>query len=81
MQAQVRFAVWEVLTCLYHCQMTQYVDNSNLQIQHDNICWRRLKIESRSLMLYFRTGRSSPYNFPYVSLVSSELKQISMKKL
>ena len=80
-QAQVKFAVWKVVICLCHSQMTQYVENFNLQIRHDHICWRNQKIQSRSLMLYFRAGQSSPYNFPYVSLVSPKLKQIPMKKL
>ena len=52
--------------------MTQYLENVNLQIPHDHICQRCLKIQSRSLKLYFRTGRSSPYNFPFVTLVLSK---------
>ena len=52
--------------------MTQYVENFNLQIPHDHTCRRSLKIQSRSLNLYFRTGRSSPCNFYFVGLVSSK---------
>ena len=48
--------------------MTKYVENFNLQIPLDHICQCSLKIQSRSLKLYFRTSRSSPYNFPFVSL-------------
>ena len=59
--------------------MTQYVENFNLQIPHDHICRGSLKIQSRSLRLYFRTGRSSPYNFPFPSLVSKP-KQICIRK-
>ena len=59
--------------------MTQYVENFNLQIPHDHICWRSLKIKSRSLKLYFRVSRSSPYNVHFVSLVSSKAKQMCIK--
>ena len=45
------------------------VENLNLQIPHYHICRDSLKIQSRSLRLYFRNGRSSPYNFPFASLV------------
>ena len=60
--------------------MTQYVENFNLQILLDPICWRNLIFQSRLLMQYFRNGQNSPYNFPFVSLVSSELKQICIEK-
>ena len=60
--------------------MTQYAEKFNLQIAHDDICWNSLKIQFLSLKFYFRTGRSSPYNFPFVSLVSSKPKQICIKK-
>ena len=59
--------------------MTIYVENFNLQIAHDHICRHSLKIQSHSLKLYFRTDRSSPYNFPFLSLVSSKSKQIGIK--
>ena len=50
--------------------ITQYVENFNLQIPHYHIFRGSLKIQSRSLRLYFRKGRSSPYNFSFASLVS-----------
>ena len=59
--------------------MTQYVQNFNLLIPHDHTCWCSLKIQSRSLKLYFGTGRNSPYNFPFVSLVLLKPKQIRIK--
>ena len=59
--------------------MIQYVENFNLLIPHDDICLGNLKIQSRSLRLYFRTGRSSPYNFPFAGLVSNP-KKICIKK-
>ena len=59
--------------------MTQYVKNFNLQIPHDRICRHSLDVLSSSLKLYFRTGRSSPYNQLFVGLVSSKPKQISTK--
>ena len=46
----------------------------------DHICRRNLKIQSHSLKLYFRTGQSSPYNFPCVSLVTSKAKQVRIKE-
>ena len=55
--------------------MTQYVENFNLQIPRNHIFQRSLKIQFRSLKLYFRIGRSSWYNFPFVSLVCSKPKQ------
>ena len=64
---QVRFTVPAVVVRLFHCQ---YVENFNLQIPHYHICQESLKIQSRSLRLYFRNGRSSPYNFPFSSLLS-----------
>ena len=60
--------------------VTHYVEIFNWQIPHDHICRRSLKIQSCSWKLYFRTGRSSPYNFPCVSLVSSKPKQRSLKE-
>ena len=60
--------------------MTQYLENVNLQIPHDHICQRCLKIQSRYLKLYFRTGRSSPYNFLFLSLVLSNSNQIFITK-
>ena len=59
--------------------MTQHVENFNLQTPRDHIFWRSLKIQSRSLKLCIRAGRSSPYDFPFVSLVSSKPKQICIK--
>ena len=59
--------------------LTQYVENFNLQIPHDHISWRSLKIQSRSLKLYFTTRQSFPYNSPFESLVSSKPKQIFTK--
>ena len=73
---QVRFTVPDVIV-----SMTQYVDNFNLQIPYDHICRRNLKIQSRSLNLYFGTGRTFPYNFSCVNLVSTKPKQITVKKL
>ena len=61
--------------------MTQYLEDFNLQIPYDHICRRSIKIQSHFFKLYFRTSRSSPYNFPFAILVSSKPKQISMKKL
>ena len=61
--------------------MTQCLENFNLQIAHDHISRRSLKIQSHSLKFYFRTGQSSWYNFPFVSSVSSKLKQIYIKKI
>ena len=60
--------------------MAQHVENFDMEISHDHICQRSLKIQFRSLKLHFRTGRSSPYNFPFVSLVLSKPKQICIKK-
>ena len=55
--------------------MPQYVEDSNLQIPHDHICRRSLQIQSRSLNLYILiTDRTSPYNFPFVNLVSPKQK-------
>ena len=59
--------------------MTQYKENFNVQISHDGICRGSLKIQFRLLRLYFRTGRSSPDNFPFASLVSKP-KQICITK-
>ena len=59
--------------------MTQYVENFNLQIPYDHICLHSLKIQSRSLKLYFRTDRSSPNSFPFLRLVLSKSKQICIK--
>ena len=50
--------------------MNQYVESFNLLIPHDHICRYSLKIQSHVLKLYFRTGPSSPFSFPFVSLVS-----------
>ena len=61
--------------------MTQYVDSFNLQIPNDHICRRSLKIQSRSLNLYFGTGRTFPSNFYCASLVSTKPKQITIKKI
>ena len=59
--------------------MAQYVANFNLQILYDLICRRSLKIQSRSLKLHFKTGRNSPFKFPFVSLTSWKPKQICIK--
>ena len=76
---QVSFAVPVVVASFCYCQDDPIVENFNLQILHSHICGRSLKIYFCSLKLCFRTGRSSPYNFPFVNLVSSKLKQISLK--
>ena len=81
MQVQVRFAVADAAAVFIIVSVTQYEGNVNLQISFDHICRRSLKMQSRSLKLYFRTGRNSKYNFPFVSLVSSKPKQICLKKL
>ena len=60
--------------------MTEYAENFNLQIPHNHIRRRSLKIHFPSLKLYFRSGQSSPYIFPFVSLVFSKPKQICIKK-
>ena len=60
--------------------MTQYVDNINLQLSHDQIHSCSLKTQSYSLKLCFRTDRSSLLNFPFVSLALSKPKQIFKKK-
>ena len=49
--------------------MTQDIEKFNLQILHDRICRRGLKIQFQSLNLYFRGSRISPYNFSFVILV------------
>ena len=60
--------------------MTQYKENFNVQISHDHICRGSLKIQFRSLGLYFRTGRSSPDNSSFASLVSKP-KQLCIIKV
>ena len=60
--------------------MTQYAENFSLQIPHDHICRRSLKIQSRSLKLYFGTGRTFPYNFSCVSCFH-EIKTSNYKKI
>ena len=53
-------------------------DESIYHFSHDRICRRSLKIQSRSLKLYFRTSRSSPYNFPFESLKEKKEKEPEM---
>ena len=60
--------------------MTQYVENFNLQTPQDHICRHSQIIQPSSSKLYFRAGGSSQYNFLIVSLVSSKTKQICIKK-
>ena len=80
MSAHVRFAVPDVVAVFAVVSITQYEEDFNLQIPHGHICRRSLKIQSRSLKLYFETGCSPPYNFPFVSLFSSKPKRILMYK-
>ena len=79
MYAQVGFVVPDVVHVIVIVSMTQYAEKFNLQIPREHFHQRSLKIQSPSLKLYVRTGRSSPYNFPFVSLVYSKSKQISTK--
>ena len=57
----------------------EYYDKFQSADSHDHIWRGSLKIQSRSLRLYYRTDRSSPYNFLFASLVSKP-KHICIKK-
>ena len=90
MSAHVRFAVPDVVAVFAVVSITQYDEDFNLQIPYGHIYPRSLKIQSRSLKLYFETGFSPPYYFetgfsppyyfPFVSVFSSKPKRILMYK-
>ena len=73
--------LWNCVSASQICWSRCYVENFNLQIPHHHFCWRSLKIQCRSLKVFYRNDRSSPYNFIYVNLVSAKPKQIHIKKL
>ena len=70
---------WNPLTNPLMVSTTHNEENFNLRILYDHICWCSLKIQSQSLKFNFRTGRSSPYNFHFVSLVLSKPEEICIK--
>ena len=56
--------------------MTQYRENFNLQIPYDHIYRCSLKIQSRSLKLYFKTAKVLRIIFVLLSL--EEKKEIEL---
>ena len=69
MHAQVKLTVADVVARLFHsqydpiCREFQSADSTLPYLRGS------LKIQSRSLRLYFRNGQNSPFNFPFASLL------------
>ena len=81
MQAQVRFAISDVVVCICQCQY----DPICAEFQSAGSTWpSSLSQPGNSVSffeLYFRTGQRYPHSFPFISLVSSKPKQIRIKKI